>query len=178
MVLIICAVPCCAELFRTVPSSCKRGIRKKITSEFHEWYTDAVRISNEVGCEISVPRVAGRQTYKANSVMQGGITEDYYRMNVAVPFIDHLLKNFEPENRVGKDIFTLVPAAIIKENNLSDLASSLQFWEIDIPSPSSLLSELKLWKRFCEQYHEKTKKMCLPENIANCLKEADRDVYL
>ena len=102
-------------------------------------------------------------------------------MNVAVPFIDHLLQElltlFEQENRVGKGIFTLVPAAIINESNLSDLASRLQFWEIDMPSPSSLLSELKLWKKFWEQYHEKSKKMCLPENIANCLKEADRDVY-
>ena len=86
------------------------------------------------------------------------------------------LTRFEQENRVGKDIFTLVPAAIINESHLSDLASRLQFWEIDMPSPSSLLSELKLWKKFWEQY-EKSKKMCLPENIANCLKEADRDVY-
>ena len=49
-------------------------------------------------------RIAGRQTNRANSVIQGGTTEDYYRMNVAVPFIDHLLQElltrFEQENRV------------------------------------------------------------------------------
>ena len=80
--------------------------KKNTASEFHEWYADAVRISNEVGCEISVPRVAGRQTYRANSVMQGGTTEDYYRMNVAVPFIDHLLQElltrFEPETELAR----------------------------------------------------------------------------
>ena len=129
-----------------------------------------------------MPCVAGRQAYSANSVMQGGTTEDYYRMNVAVPFIDPLLQElltrFEPENRVGKDLFTLVPAAIIKENNLSDLASRLQFWEIDMPSSSSsLLSELKLWKKFWEQYHGRLRK-CAYLSIANCLIEADRDVYL
>ena len=105
---------------------------------------------------------------------------DYYRTNVAVPFIDHLLQelktHYEQENRVGK-IFTLVPAAITNESNLSDLASRLQFWEIDMPLPSSLLSELKLWKKFWEQYHKKSKKMCLPENIDNCLIETDGDVY-
>ena len=131
-----------------------------------------MKLSVKLVCHAHVEE---RQTYRANSVMQGGTTEDYYRMNVAVLFIDHLLQElltrFEPENRVGKDIFTLVPAAIIKENNLSDLASRLQFWEIDMPSPSSLVSELKLWKKFWEQYHRKTKKMCLPENIANCLIE-------
>ena len=112
--------------------------------------------ANEVGCDISVLCVAGRQTYRANSVMQGGKTEDYCRMNVAVPFIDQLLQEllirFEPENRVRKDIFTLVPSAIIKESNLS---SRLQFWEIDMPS---LLSELKLWKKFWEQYHGRLRK--------------------
>ena len=92
-------------------------------------------------------------------------------MNVTAPFIDHLLQElltrFEQENRVGgKDIFTLVPAAIINEGNLTDLASRLQFWEIEMPSPSSLLSELKLWKKFWEQYYEKllTRKYCqLPQ---------------
>ena len=58
-------------------------------------------------------------------------TEDNYHTNVAVPFIDHLLQQrltwFEPENRVCKDIITLVPSAIIKENNLSDLASRFSF---------------------------------------------------
>ena len=81
-----------------------KELRKNINSEFHEWYADAERISNDVGCEISVPRIAGRQTNRANSVIQGGTTEDYYRMNVAVPFIDHLLQElltrFEQENRV------------------------------------------------------------------------------
>ena len=46
-----------------------------------------------------------------------------------------------------------------------------------MPLPSPLLSDIKLWKKFWEQYHGKTKKMCLPKNIANCLIEADRDVY-
>ena len=103
-------------------------------------------------------------------------------MNVAVPFIDQLLHElltrFEQESRVGKDIFTLVPAAIIKQNNLTDLASRLQSREIDMPLPSPLLSDIKRWKKFWKQYHGMTKKMCLPENIANCLIEADRDVYL
>ena len=52
-------------------------------------------------------------------------------MIVTVPFIDQLLHElltrFEQESRVGKDIFTLVRAAIIKQNNLTDLASGYNF---------------------------------------------------
>ena len=33
-------------------------------------YADALRISNDVGCEINVPRIAGRQTHRTNAVMQ------------------------------------------------------------------------------------------------------------
>ena len=64
-----------------------KELRKNITSEFHDWYADAVRII-EVGGEINVPRVAGRQI--ANAVIKGETTEDYFRMNIAIPFVDHL----------------------------------------------------------------------------------------
>ena len=78
------------------------------------------------GGEINVPRDARRQIYRANAVIQGEKTEDYFRMNIAIPFIDHLqqkiITHFDAENRIGKDTFILVPAVIIKETNSNDLA--------------------------------------------------------
>ena len=92
---------------------------------------------------------------QSNTVIQGETTEDYFRMNIAIPFIDHLqqelITHFDAENRISKDIFIPVPTAIIKETNLNDLACRLQFWELDMPLPSPLLSKLKLWKMFWEQ---------------------------
>ena len=38
-----------------------KELRKNITSEFHDWYADAVRIVNVVGSESNVPHVAGWQ---------------------------------------------------------------------------------------------------------------------
>ena len=59
--------------------------------------------------------------YRANVVIQGETTHDYFCMNIAIPFIDHLqqeiITRFDAENRIGKDTFILVPAAIIKEIN-------------------------------------------------------------
>ena len=81
-------------------------------------------------------------------------------MNIAIPFVDHLqqeiITRFDAENRIGKDTFILVPAAIIKEINSNDLACRLQFWELDMPSHSSQLSDLKLWKKFWKE-HELTR---------------------
>ena len=51
---------------------------------------DATRIENEVGSEIYLPRIAGRQIYCANALADGATTEDYFRVNVAIPFVDHL----------------------------------------------------------------------------------------
>lgn len=85
-----------------------------------------------------------------------------------------MLSRFDAESRIGKDIFTLVPAVITKETSLTDLASRLLFWEIDIPSSSSLLSELKLWKQFWVQ---KAEFGCIPDDLASCLLASDRDIY-
>lgn len=49
-----------------------KELRRNITSEFHDWYEDALRIANDVGGDLSVPRVAGRQIYRANAVIDGG----------------------------------------------------------------------------------------------------------
>ena len=39
-----------------------------------------------VGSEVSVPRIAGKQTYRANATTHGATPEGNYRVNVAVPF--------------------------------------------------------------------------------------------
>ena len=51
---------------------------------------DATRIANEIGNEISLPRIAGRQICRANALADGVTTKDYFRVNVAIPFINHL----------------------------------------------------------------------------------------
>ena len=151
---------------------------KNLENEFHDWFVDATRIANEIGSEISMPRIAGRQIYRGNALADGATTEDYFRANVAIPFVDHLeqqlLARFDVESRVGKDLFALVPSLIVKEDKILELQKKLLFWEIDLPSPSSLLSELKLWKQFWVQ---KAELGSIPDNLASCRFAADEDVY-
>ena len=70
---------------------------------------------------------------------------------MVAPFLDHLLQEltsrFNPENRVGKDICYLVPTIVIKQTDLNQVTKGSMFWQIDMPSLSSLLSELKLWQQ-------------------------------
>ena len=57
----------------------------------------------------------------------------HYHVNVAVPFIDHLLEEMSSRfceyNRAGPEIFSLVPSAVVKHDSLRNLAEKLQVWQ-------------------------------------------------
>ena len=123
-------------------------VRSNIKEECHEWFEDAPRLADKIGATVSVPRITGRQEHRNNALSVN--PESRYRVNVAIPFIDHLLEEmssrFSEDNRAGAGIFSLVPSALLKHGSLCNLAEKLQFWKQDLPTPSSLLSELKEWQ--------------------------------
>ena len=57
----------------------------------------------------------------------------HYHVNVAVPFIDHLLEEMSSRfceyNWAGPEIFSLVPSAVVKHDSLRNLAEKLQVWQ-------------------------------------------------
>ena len=63
---------------------------------------------------------------------------------------------------------------MVKHDSLLNLAEKLQFWQQDLSTPSSLLSELKEWQYFWKQY---TPTIQLPGNLIECVKYADDDMY-
>ena len=75
---------------------------------------------------------------------------------------------------VGSHLFYLVPTLIINHSDLQDLAKCLLFWERDLPSASSLLSELKQWQRF---WKLKSESPIIPADLAHCIHAADEDVF-
>ena len=98
---------------------------------------------------------------------------------MVVPFLDHLLQEltsrFNPENRVGKDIFYLVPTIVINQTDLNEVTKGLMFWQIDMPSSSSLLSELKLWQQ--HWVHRHTLQGEIPSDLHTSLAICDEDIY-
>ena len=63
---------------------------------------------------------------------------------------------------------------MVKHDSLRNLAEKLQFWHQDLPTPSSLLSELKEWQYFWKQYIPTSQ---LLANLIECVKYADEDMY-
>ena len=89
-------------------------VRSNIEEECHERFEDASRLADKIGATVSVPRITGRQEHRYNA--PGVNPESHYRVNVAIPFIDHLLEEmssrFSEDNRAGAEIFSLVPSAV------------------------------------------------------------------
>ena len=124
-----------------------------------------------------MPRITGRQEHRNNAPSVN--PESHYRVNVAIPFIDHLLEEmssrFSEDNRAGADIFSLVLSVVVKHDSLRNFAEKLQFWQQDFPTKSSSLpAELKECQYFWRQY---TPTLQLPGNLIECVKYADEDMY-
>ena len=117
--------------------------------ECHEWFKDASRLADKIGTTVSVSRITERQEPSVNP-------ESHYRVNVAIPFIDHYLEEkssrFSEDNRAGTEIFFLVQSAVVRHDTLRNLKEQLQYWQQDLPTPTSLLSELKEWQYLWKQY--------------------------
>ena len=64
--------------------------RENIEKDFHDWFMDASRIGSELGIVLTVPRLSGRQQHRANAGPENPDPEVYYRINVAIPFMDHM----------------------------------------------------------------------------------------
>ena len=69
-------------------------------AECHEWFEDASRLADKIGATVSVPRITWRQEHSNNAPSVN--PESHYRVNVAIPFIDHLLE--EMSSRFSEDI--------------------------------------------------------------------------
>ena len=145
----------------------------------YQWYHEADELAQELTEEIKVPRLTGRQVHRANVGGGGGgdTPEDYFRRNVAIPFVDHLKEEikqrFSKEIRIGSSIFSLLPVNILKmKSQVQALRETLMFWEADLETPpTSLLAELKEWIAHWERNEDH------PTNLLGCLGHADEDQF-
>ena len=62
--------------------------RRNIEIRFHYVYEVAVELARLVNVEPDMPRIVQRQKYKNNN--PANTPEEYYRRNIAIPFIDHI----------------------------------------------------------------------------------------
>ena len=105
--------------------------------------------------------------------------EEYYRKNLAVPFIDHLITElvtrFSSQQKRAVSALYLVPSIAIV-HDLSQLSKFLQgvadLYQDDLPSPLCLQSELHCW------YLKWKNSTCVPPSKAlETLKETNATIF-
>ena len=126
-----------------------KSLRTNLSAHFDEIYDLAVAMAEKVGVAPSSPRIAGRQQHRPNTPAVD--PKEYYRVNVAVPFLDHIISELDDQFsglalRVSK-LLGLVPSVIqeslVTAQQLTDLVDLKQD---DLPSPQLFSSEFQRWK--------------------------------
>lgn len=65
-----------------------KNITSNVSGEIHIIYQQSERMATAVGEIPSKPRSCARQKHRSNAEAES--VEDWYRINVAVPFLDHI----------------------------------------------------------------------------------------
>ena len=80
-------------------------------------YAPSLTTAKEIGVTVSLPRQCDRQLHRTNI---GGITEEYYRRSIYIPYMDSLIwslkSHFTETNTTAFTIYKLHPAQLEKAN--------------------------------------------------------------
>ena len=126
-----------------------------------------VSLGLRVGTTPSTLRICSEQALRANPPFKS--VEEYYRISISVPFLDHLSSQldlrFTPEKiEVLKKGFLLIPfhmfEALQKCNGVqswkSDLSDFIDRYESDLPLFRNTDTELEIWLHFWSSKRSET----------------------
>ena len=109
--------------------------RTDIDGGFHRIYEQAVRMAENVGSSPCKPRSAQKQQHRSNAPAE--TTEEYYKRNCAIPFLDHIIANldsrFSPLALKATSLLCFLPSIVCTKE--IDLKEVLELYETDLPSP-------------------------------------------
>ena len=95
------------------------GERANVDSGFHKIYGHAVRMADKVGSQPSKRRSGQNLKQQHHSNAPAETIEEYYKRNSAIPFLDHVISNFESRcsslARTASSLLCLVPSVISSE---------------------------------------------------------------
>ncbi|VDI32612.1 Hypothetical predicted protein [Mytilus galloprovincialis] len=139
-------------------------VRKTIDERFSEWFAETEELAKTVAVEPSIPR-CGRQTQRENC--PADTPEIYYRRVIGIPYLDDVLSGMEARfsrlTSTAIQALKLVPA-FVQSATFDEIKHFVDFYHTDLPSPSTMPSELRLWQKTCESMLSK------PETVAGALK--------
>ncbi|XP_049795036.1 52 kDa repressor of the inhibitor of the protein kinase-like [Schistocerca nitens] len=149
------------------------NIRTDSEIEFGSIFEDAVKLAEDIGSVIAMPRTISTQTKKDN--VPASNAEEYFRRTVFLPVVDRFIA--ELETRFHQDFRTilplegLIPAYCLKYSE-DEVIQTSEKYEQFLESSSLLMEgELKLWKK---KWVDESKR---PETVTEALKNCDKQFF-
>ncbi|KAL5237545.1 hypothetical protein ACI65C_004955 [Semiaphis heraclei] len=130
-----------------------KEMRSNVESKFHDLFSTAEHLAKEIGENIKIPRVTHFQQHRANYELTSA--ENYYRVSVFIPFIDHFISQLEIRFTKHKNtlsiIHNFIPNKLIKlsENEIETSTEVMsKQWPVVISSCDNIVNkEVLLWRQ-------------------------------
>ena len=148
------------------------SLREKISNEFNKVYQQAETMGASINVDPSRPRSCARQRNRPNIATDS--IEDWYKVNVAIPFIDHIIaeldSKFSQLANTASQLLCLVPSIMYNKTNI-DTTELVKLYNNDLPSPELFEQEFSRWKQRFENVE------CRPDSCASAIKECDEAFF-
>lgn len=146
--------------------SCLQDCRKEV-EEFHsKCFDQATRLAVELDIPVTKPRTCKRQTKRDN--MPAETIEDYFRMSITIPFLDHLISQMEIRfsNLHERALLglKLVPSLLTPATATCDFS----FFYDDMPSCNTLTVEIQQWVKLWSDTPVTEKPTSIQEALHRC----------
>ena len=142
--------------------------------EFHAWFEEITEFATLLDIPVTMPRIHTRQAHRSN--IPADSPEAYYRRNIMIPFLDHILS--EMRHRFGKvhrtkiELLGLIPSIVV-DFDAASIDAVGEFYRADLPSPQMLSTEFRHWKsKFASMTSEKR-----PCSLHSALQHCDSDAF-
>ena len=120
-------------------------------------YERGVHAARTVGTSPSTPRLTCKQKHRANCATSS--VEDYYRINIYYPFIDHCITELKACLCSDDQEFVNAVSSVLPHNFMQigshgheeKIASKIKTLFPDFPSPYTFEQELRLCRKFCSE---------------------------
>ena len=120
-----------------------------------------------------MPRIASRQKHRSNTEAANPL--EYYKRNMAIPFLDHIIafidQQFSQSSINASLLLGLVPSVLCSKD--VNLQTAVCMYSEDLPSPEVFEMELKRWKH---KYSLKPQNQ-RSTSPALAIKECDWDMF-
>ena len=140
---------------------------------FKDIWVQVEKMANQAGTELTQPRLTGLQLYRNN--IQADSPQEYYRLNVFIPFLDYILEQMKDRFSGHKQAIFYVSAlipSICNDYRFEHLQMALDIYYEFLPgSEAEIREEFKVWQTKWSTVKEP------PSTAIDALELCDRNAF-